>query len=609
MMRALLVCLLAVPLAPGQDAIRLIPLVSGLRNPVDIQSPRDGSGWLFVVEQAGRIRIVRDAALVAAPFLDISGRLTSGGERGLLGLAFPPGYASKRHFYVNYTDRQGNTVVSRFRVTANPAAADPDSERILLTVPQPFSNHNGGQLQFGPDGYLYIGLGDGGSANDPQNNSQNRRQLLGKMLRLDVESDLNEVRVPPGNPFVGDPAYDPRIWALGLRNPWRYSFDRAAGDLWIADVGQNRFEEVNFQPASSRGGENYGWVITEGLECVRAGCDRTGLTPPVHVYPRSEGVSVTGGYVYRGRRYPALAGQYLYGDYGSGRIWALTREGTRFTNRLLLASGIAISSFGEDEEGELYLADHGGRILQIAGTETLPAPRFSAASTVNAASHQPGLTPGSLATVYGTNLTGISGIQSAEGVPLPSTMAGVTVSVSGRTAPIYAVANVNGQQQVNFQTPFETPAGAPAAVIVSRDGVASQQVEVPVLAAQPGIFTLDGVRAIVVRAADNTLVTAERPLRPGERAYFYATGLGAVDPVPVTGQGAPREPLSHLRGVAAVTLGAARCEVEFAGLAPDLVGVFQINIVTPPTAPAGASPLRVEVDGQTSPPAEVPVGP
>jgi glucose/arabinose dehydrogenase len=272
--------------------------------------------------------------------------------------------------YINYTGTQGvgDTVIARFRVTANPDIVDPASEQVLLTVEQPFANHNGGQLAFGPDGYFYIGLGDGGGAGDPFNNAQNPSALLGKMLRIEVSSNTGAYAIPADNPFIGNAAYRPEIWAVGLRNPWRFSFDRETGDLFIADVGESTYEEVNFQPAAGAGGANYGWHIMEGLHCYNAAfCDQTGLSLPVIEYEHVSGnCAITGGYVYRGSLYPALRGVYLYGDFCSGRIWGLKLTGATAENRLLLESGMFISAFGEDEDGTIYVADHAsGNIYKI----------------------------------------------------------------------------------------------------------------------------------------------------------------------------------------------------------------------------------------------------
>jgi uncharacterized repeat protein (TIGR01451 family) len=348
--------------------------IAGLNRPTQITHAGDGSQRLFVVEQNGLVRIIRNQALVEQSFLDISGRVSCCGERGLLGLAFPPHYANKGYFYVNYTDASGNTVVARYHVTMDPDVADPNSEEILLTIIQPFANHNGGHLAFGPDGYLYIGTGDGGSGGDPHNNGQSLTTLLGKILRIDVESGARRYAIPPTNPFASISAYRGEIWAFGLRNPWRFSFDRQTGDLYIGDVGQSAYEEIDFQPTSSSGGENYGWRIMEGTHCYNASsCTRSGLTFPVVEYDHSQGCSVTGGVVYRGQRFPRLAGKYLYGDYCSGRIWGLTLLSDSQENTQLFDAPYPISTFGEDEAGEVYLADYdAGAIYQI--TDTAPSP-------------------------------------------------------------------------------------------------------------------------------------------------------------------------------------------------------------------------------------------
>lgn len=338
----------------------------------------DGSGFLYVVEQGGRIRTIRNGSPDAAPFLDIGGRVLAGGERGLLGLAFSPGYATNGRFYVNYTrNPDGATIVARYSATGNPRVADPDSEEIVLVIGQPFSNHNGGQIAFGPDGFLYIGMGDGGSGGDPQNNAQNPSTLLGKMLRIDAESGVSPYAIPPSNPFAGAGGTRGEIWASGLRNPWRFSFDRLTGDLYIGDVGQGSFEEVDFQPAGSRGGENYGWNILEGNQCFGgSGCDTTGLVPPVAVYDHSQGCSVTGGTVYRGADHPRMAGIYFFGDFCSGRIFGLARDGAAWRSAALLVAPISVSSFGEDEAGNLYVTDYSGGAVHriVAENASPPAP-------------------------------------------------------------------------------------------------------------------------------------------------------------------------------------------------------------------------------------------
>jgi glucose/arabinose dehydrogenase len=364
------------PPRPGWPQISLTRVAGGFHQPTHITHAGDGSGRLFVVQRDGRIRIISEGTMLSAPFLDISNRVgTFGSEQGLLGLAFPPDYAIKGYFYVNFTEAgSGSTVVARYRVTKDHDAADPSSGETLLTVRQPYSNHNGGQLAFGPDGYLYIGMGDGGSGGDPMNNGQRPDTLLGKLLRIDAETPgTRPYSIPPGNPFMDMPGYRDEIWAVGLRNPWRFSFDRTTGDLYIADVGQDSYEEIDFQPAAARGGENYGWRIMEGLHCFRPpGCDGTGLVLPVAEYDHSDGnCSVTGGMVYRGSEHPALQGIYLYGDFCSGRIWGLRKDGPAWEAALLLETPYYISTFGEDEDGGIYLADYKrGDIYLIGGTGT-----------------------------------------------------------------------------------------------------------------------------------------------------------------------------------------------------------------------------------------------
>jgi len=352
----------------------LVEVTSGFSRPLAVAHTGEDAR-LFVVEQTGRIRIMADGAVLATPFLDVSQQISTGGERGLLSVAFHPDYASNGRFFINYTDRAGNTVVSEFRVSDDANVADADSERVLLTFEQPYANHNGGQLAFGADGYLYIGTGDGGAANDPLNAGQDLSTLLGKLLRIAIDNANPDsgtlYAIPADNPFVGQDLESnnarPEIWAYGLRNPWRFSFDRETGDLFIADVGQNAYEEINFQPASSNGGENYGWRITEGAHCFQPaeGCDRSGVTMPIMEYSHLSGAgrSITGGYLYRGTAVSSLENAYVFGDFVSGNIWASTFNGQNWTTVQLFDTNYAIAAFGQDAAGELYLVDYNAGTL------------------------------------------------------------------------------------------------------------------------------------------------------------------------------------------------------------------------------------------------------
>ena len=296
---------------PGDAGIRLQRVVQGLQSPVQVAAPANDAR-LFVVEQPGRIRIVEDGSLLATPFLDIRAKVASGGERGLLSVAFHPQYAQNGAFFVNYTDLNGDTRVERYQVSANRNVADPASAELVIFVDQPFANHNGGLVMFGPDGRLYVGMGDGGGGGDPREAGQDPTQLLGKLLRLDVDA-ARPYAIPAGNPYAGRTDGRAEIWALGLRNPWRFSFDRTANLLYLADVGQNRLEEVNVVPAS-QAGVNYGWDLMEGSDCFEpsSGCNQAGLTLPVATYTHTDGCSVTGGFVYRGSRFPELVGRYVF---------------------------------------------------------------------------------------------------------------------------------------------------------------------------------------------------------------------------------------------------------------------------------------------------------
>jgi glucose/arabinose dehydrogenase len=339
-------------------ALALELIADGLRDPLYVTQAPDDTDRLFVVEQPGRIRIVRNHALVPVPFLDIGARVRVGAEQGLLGLAFHPAYERNGCFFLDYTRASdGATVIAEYRRSSNPDRAIPD-ERVLLLVPQPYPNHKGGMVEFGPDGFLYVALGDGGAGGDPENRGQNRQELLGKILRIDVDHGM-PYAVPSDNPFAKGGGR-PEIFAYGLRNPWRFSFDRKTGELWAADVGQNAWEEIDI----IRQGGNYGWRIMEGSHCYapRTGCRTDGLIMPVAEYANTgKHCSIIGGYVYRGARIPALSGVYLYGDYCSGEIFGLVDGG----QRVLLATGFRLSSFGQDRTGELYVVDLKGGVHRL----------------------------------------------------------------------------------------------------------------------------------------------------------------------------------------------------------------------------------------------------
>ena len=369
--------------AADDPRVELQQVASGLDLPVAITHA--GDSRLFITLQRGRVVIYDGTRILPTAFLDIRSLVFCGdggscGERGLLSVAFDPRYSENGRFFVYYTDRQGDLVIARYNVSADRDRADPSSAVILLEIPhQQFSNHNGGQMQFGPDGYLYAGTGDGGSGGDPGNNAQNLDSLLGKLLRIDVSGD--RYTVPPSNPFV--PGGRGEIWAYGLRNPWRFTFDRVTGDLWIADVGQGLWEEVNFQPSASRGGENYGWRRMEGTHCFNpsSNCQTsTTLTLPVLEYDHSAGAcSVTGGYRYRGTRFYRLYATYIYADFCNGRIFGARQQANgSWSPTLLIDAPFNVSSFGEDLSGELYVASYGGSIHRLVDTAP-PLPRRRAA--------------------------------------------------------------------------------------------------------------------------------------------------------------------------------------------------------------------------------------
>ncbi len=361
-------------------------IASGLDHPVQVTHAGDGSGRLFVLEQSGAIRIIKDGTLLPMPFLDLTDRTSRNGEQGLLGVAFHPDYSVNGAFYVNYTrNSDGATVIARYSVSAsNPDLADPTSAFEILTIAQPYGNHNGGQVLFGPDGYLYIGMGDGGSGGDPLENGQDPTNLLGAMLRIDVDGG-SPYAIPTDNPYVGTEGRD-EVWAIGLRNPWRFSFDQQTGDLYIGDVGQNAWEEISYQAAGTSGGVNFGWDCMEGSRTYEfdQACSDIDLVDPIAEYSHDVGRSVTGGFVYRGDLYPDLRGRYFYADYVNGKIWSLHKTSsdpdTWSTPELELDSGFNVSAFGEDEHGELYVCDWSGGTVRHLADANGPTPNLSASN-------------------------------------------------------------------------------------------------------------------------------------------------------------------------------------------------------------------------------------
>ncbi len=360
------------PPPPAENSFKVVKAFPNLsfQKPLDLQHPGDGSNRLFVVEQRGMIYSFENdlSTTIKHLFLDIRDQISAGGERGLLGLAFHPNYENNGYFYVNYTAPNPlRTVISRFQVSSNNLnRANPGSETIILTFEQPYSNHNGGQIRFGPDGNLYIATGDGGSGGDPMGNAQNRKVLLGKILRIDVDGSQNgkNYAIPPGNPYTGNTqGFQEEIYAYGFRNPWRFSFDAKTGQLWVGDVGQGQWEEID---VVEKGG-NYGWNIMEGAHCYSADtCDRPVLILPIREYSHEKGQSVTGGFVYRGSQMEQLKGLYIYADFISGRIWALNfSDSENMKNTLLVDTDLRISSFGVDANNELYISSFDGSIYRL----------------------------------------------------------------------------------------------------------------------------------------------------------------------------------------------------------------------------------------------------
>jgi glucose/arabinose dehydrogenase len=356
----------AAPERIGQGRLQLLLVTDALVMPTAMGAMPGDPDTLFVTERQGRLRKIVNGLLDDEPVLDLTGRVVSAAlEQGLLGLAFHPRYPADERVFVNYTDLNGDSVIASYTIPPEHYGSAPAEETVILRIRQPAHNHNGGQIAFGPDGYLYIGTGDGSNPGDRFKNAQNRRSLLGKLLRIDIDGG-QPYTIPKDNPFVEDPDVSPEIWALGLRNPWRFSFDRETGDLYIADVGQTHYEEINVEPGTSTGGQNYGWPVHEALHCYEADtCEKVGYTQPVVELSHDEACSVIGGFVYHGSA-AQMQGSYLFGDFCSGRIWRMWARDGRWSRELLLDDhGLMLTAFGEDGAGEFYVLDYHGTVYRL----------------------------------------------------------------------------------------------------------------------------------------------------------------------------------------------------------------------------------------------------
>lgn len=590
--------------ASAQTMIQLQPVASGLSSPVLLTNAHDGGNRLFIVAQAGRILVIPPGAAGPSqtPFLDITEKVLSGDERGLLGLAFHPQFKTNRRFFVNYTRKpDGATVVSEFKVSTGDANVADVDEKVLLTIPQPFANHNGGMIGFGKDGFLYVGTGDGGSANDPGNRAQNVDELLGKLLRIDVDTPNGAVPYssPSSNPFFGATAGRDEIYALGLRNPWRWSFDRATGELYAGDVGQDAMEEIDIIQL----GKNYGWRILEGTRCTNndpTSCTAPGFTPPIYEYPQQASrCSVTGGYVYRGTRGTLPTGAYVFGDFCTGEIFLLENG----VARLLLDSPYSLASFGEDEAGELYVVHLGGAIYRITNPNVPTDP----ISTVSAASFLAGnpLASESISAAFGPNLAVVT--QSSAATPLPTNLGGTQVLVKDnagveRAAPLFFVS----PNQVNYLIPAGTATGSATITILNWSGVVSRG-SVQINAVAPGLFAANangrGVAAAVIERvrANGTRSTEPVAQFDPEQNQFVPIpiDLGAAgDQVFLVLFGTGIRFRGTLSAVTA-TIGGTNAEVSFAGAQSEFVGLDQVNLRLPVSL-AGRADVDVTlmVDGQ-----------
>lgn len=606
--RSRLMVLMVTPVS-AQTTIQLQPFVSGLAKPIFLTSARDGSNRLFIIEQSGRIQVMLpgETAPNKTPFLDITAKVlapnTSGSEQGLLGLAFHPQFKTNRRFFVNYTRKpDGATVVAQYRVSIGDANVADVDEVPILTIPQPFANHNGGMMDFGRDGYLYIGMGDGGSANDPGNRAQNVEELLGKILRIDLDTPTQgqPYSSPPTNPFFGPTAGRDEIYAYGLRNPWRWSFDRTTGELYAGDVGQGAVEEIDI----IKPGGNYGWRILEGTQCTNNGpspCTAPGFIPPISEYTHQSGrCSVTGGYVYRGTRGTLPVGSYVFADYCSGEIFLLENG----ASRLLLDTPYNISSFGEDEAGELYVVSLAGTIYRIVNPN---APAATVAS-VSAASYRGNtLAPEMITAAFGTNLAVVT--QASNTTPLPTNIGGTQVTVrdssgTDRAAPLFFVS----PNQVNYQVPPNTVSGNATITITNWSGVVSRGT-LQISSVAPGLFTLNATgRGLPAAVIDRTKANGTRTTEviaqfDPVQNQFVAVPIdlaAADDQVFLVLFGTGFRFRGALSTVTA-TIGGTAADVTFAGTQGGFVGLDQANIRIPHAlAGRGEVDVVLTVDGQPS---------
>ncbi len=572
--------------AQTNPSIQLQPILTGLSSPVLATNARDGSNRLFILEQTGRIKILQPDATTTTEFINLSGKIVAGGERGLLGLAFHPNYKSNRRFFVNYTrSGDGATVIAEYQASPTDRNVALTTEKILLTIAQPYSNHNGGMIEFGPDGFLYIGMGDGGSGNDPQNYAQNIESLLGKMLRIDVDRTQGALAyaIPADNIFANVAGRD-EIFAYGLRNPWRWSFDRQTGNLIAGDVGQNFKEWVH----TVQNGRNYGWATWEGTRCNTSKppgspeCANLPLIQPLLEYDHSAGrCSITGGYVYRGARGTFPLGAYLYADYCTGEIWQFVNG----QSSLLIDSAANVSAFGEDESGEIFVVDLNGRVFRM---ENSNSPK--AIATVNAANYirETGAAAEAIVSIFGQGLA--SGTFQALSQPLPLELGGTTVTIRDskgieRAAPLFYA----GVGQVNCLIPTGLAVGY-GAVIVKVNNVITGSGAIKINSMAPAIFTANqdgtGAASAILQLMKGTTSTfsaglAEpdpsaagrfRPIAIDVEQNFdftylllYGTGIrGRRDPVTAT-----------------VTIGDVVLPVEYLGSQGFFSGLDQVNILLP----------------------------